>query len=230
MRKKVGIVVAETREGFAMQSMKSYMHAYRKCLPDVDIYELNITQGASDLQITHFLNGVDNIIVGGSFESVHDGWAWINDLFRLVNIVVERSMPMLGVCFGHHVITMAHGGTIERRAQERGVVGMHLTSEGRQDPLFEGLPNSFTAFTNHGDYLINMDKLFANYDTRILADNQWAYQSVAIGDKIRTVQFHPEFCSDLLLDNATLDDFDVLRDHVYDHYGSKIIQNFVHNF
>jgi GMP synthase-like glutamine amidotransferase len=59
--------------------------------------------------------GTDGIVVLGSAASVHDDRPWIEDLASWLAPVLDgrRSIPVLGVCFGHQLIAHVAGGTVD---------------------------------------------------------------------------------------------------------------------
>lgn len=133
----------------------------------------------------------DFVIIGGSTEHVYKAKPWMRDLEKFILRIVENNIPLLGICFGHQIIVKALGGEIIKNpcGKEFGPVKINLTKQGQQDPLFKNVSNQFMVSAGHLDIVNKIPKL----DTKILAHNSiCAVQSLAIGENIRTVQFHPE--------------------------------------
>ncbi|GGB22979.1 hypothetical protein GCM10011492_11020 [Flexivirga endophytica] len=62
--------------------------------------------------------------------------------------VLEHSeLPVLGVCLGHQLLALLHGGVVARSAHP--VHGEASTIEHHGDPLFDGIPTRFTAVRYH---------------------------------------------------------------------------------
>ena len=55
----------------------------------------------------------DGYMIMGSEFSVNDDSPWIESLLRFIQEVVHRSVPLVGICFGHQAIAKALGGTVE---------------------------------------------------------------------------------------------------------------------
>ncbi len=131
------------------------------------------------------------VYLSGSSASVYDDHPWIGRLGDAVKRWRDQDIPMLGVCFGHQIIAEALGGRVEKnpRGWEVGVEEVELTEAGLADPLFEGLPRRFPVMQSHQDIVVEIPEGAVG-----LAGNPHsAYQSFSLGERIRTVQFHPEY-------------------------------------
>jgi GMP synthase (glutamine-hydrolysing) len=131
------------------------------------------------------------VYLSGSSASAYETDEWIGRLSGAIQRWAEREIPMLGVCFGHQIVAGALGGKVVRNPKgwEVGVQDVDLTEEGMLDPLFRGFPRRFPVMQSHQDVVTKLPA-----GARVLAGNEMsAYQSFALGDRIRTVQFHPEY-------------------------------------
>jgi len=169
-------------------------------------------------------------IVTGARSAVYDDDPWIERLLEWIRHAVDAGAPLLGVCYGHQALCAATGGIVEKhpRGWELGTVEVELTPSGREDPLFEGLPDTFLVQATHQDYVA-----MAPPGGRTLAGNlHTAAQAVAVGPSARGVQFHPEVTA------AIEDDFVARRKHLVPGlplvreapWGAKILENFVNAF
>lgn len=134
------------------------------------------------------------IYLSGSSVSVYDDLPWIGRLSDAVKRWRDQDIPMLGVCFGHQIIADALGGRVEKHpgGWEVGVAEVELTEAGAADPLFEGLPRRFPVMQSHQDVVVELPEGAVG----LAANPHAAYQAFALGDRIRTVQFHPEYTPD----------------------------------
>lgn len=134
------------------------------------------------------------VIIGGSIHSVYDEAQkpWISRMEEFIRIMHQRKKPMLGVCFGHQLITQSLGGKVKpnEKGREMGFCNIDLTKEGALDPLFENVPSAFQGAEAHKDIVSELPPM---QKAAVLARNDMtSYQALAYGDTTRTVQFHPE--------------------------------------
>jgi len=137
------------------------------------------------------------IVIGGSSHSVYDSEPWIVRLEEFVRKAVMKDFPVLGICFGHQLVSHALGGRVALAPSgpEIGPTKLSLTKAGEQDWLFEGIPSEFISPMLHHDLVIDLP----DGKMRELAYNQlYRNQALAYGNNVRTVQFHPEFTRDIM--------------------------------
>lgn len=114
------------------------------------------------------------------------------DLGRLLDEVVARDIPFLGLCYGVGALTRHLGGVVDRSVGEDvGVVTATLTGDGRADPLFEGLPTSLRAFTAHKEGC----RVPAAGTVVLATGDACPVQAFRIGRRVYATQFHPELDS-----------------------------------
>ena len=131
---------------------------------------------------------VSGVVVTGSPMSVYERHAWSEEAAAWLARVIAREVPVLGVCYGHQLIAHALGGRVERAARGREIGGVEVERL-EDDPLFEGLPARFGVWQSHSDEVV-----LPPPGARVIARNDHsAVQAMAIGDRCRTVQWHPEF-------------------------------------
>jgi len=157
--------------------------------PDSDrIRYFNVVDG----DVPDSLEGVGGIIIGGSKFDAFGEYPNRDKLEDYVRTGIKREIPTFGVCFGHQIVYQAIGGTVERgsKGRELGVFEIELTDAGQKDPLFRGLPERFPQVQSHSDVA---SKLPERSDIVVLAQTElYDNQATALGDRVRTVQFHPE--------------------------------------
>ncbi|WP_257460704.1 glutamine amidotransferase [Archangium lipolyticum] len=134
--------------------------------------------------------GYDAVMMTGSPASVTQPEPWMERAAEFMLGAAAHGVPVLGVCFGHQLLAHAHGARVVRNhhGREIGTVEVSLSEEGRQDPLFDGLPERFVVQATHED-IVEQAPTGAN----VLAGNaNTPVQALAFGPLIRGVQFHPE--------------------------------------
>ncbi len=130
----------------------------------------------------------DVVITTGSVGSVYDREPWSERAGAWLKGAAEAGAAILGVCFGHQLLAQTFGGRVERNPN-----GMELgTAPVRRlvrDPLLEGLGECFDVHHVHYDAVMEPPP-----DAVVLASTEMtAVQSMAIGERVRTIQWHPEF-------------------------------------
>jgi GMP synthase (glutamine-hydrolysing) len=132
---------------------------------------------------------IAGVVVTGSLQSVTTPEPWMDRAGRWL-LDVSRTLPVLGVCFGHQLLARALGALVERnpRGPEVGTREISLTDEGRRDPLFAGVTSPLLVQENHEDHVPA-----APPGATVLARNEHSPVQAFACRGIRAVQFHPEF-------------------------------------
>lgn len=159
-----------------------------RLLPDEDVETYNYPSEDVDPDF----EGVDGVVVGGSGAGVYDepDLPWIARQKRFVERVVEASVPLLGICFGHQVVNAALGGDVVNSGTSRNFLVEASFSE---DPLFEGvegvvpvLHSDVVTEVGEGMEAVGSTDYNPNFATRHRERPVW------------TVQYHPEFTPAIL--------------------------------
>lgn len=130
---------------------------------------------------------VDGVIVlGGSMGAYEEAaHPWLVDEKRWIAELVSNDVPFLGICLGSQLLADATGGRAHRaeRQLESGVLELHLTEAGLDDPVVpEAGPRVFAV---HGD------TFELPPDATLLARTDDYQQAFRVGSALG-VQFHPE--------------------------------------
>lgn len=136
-------------------------------------------------------------VVGGSPFNVTDPESTKTDAQRtledgLASLAVGAAageIAALFTCYGIGVATRALGGTVTRAfPEDTGPTTVALTDDGRRDPLFGALAQTFTALTAHKE---GTDRMPAG--AVLLATNEdCPVQAFRVGETLYATQFHPE--------------------------------------
>jgi GMP synthase (glutamine-hydrolysing) len=128
------------------------------------------------------------------------------ELHDLALRVVEADFPFFGACYGIGVLGSLRDGLVDRTHSEPiGAMSVTLTDEGRTDPLFDGLPDTFDVFLGHKEAV---SRLPAGA-VRLAFSATCPVQAFRIGSNVYATQFHPELDVDALC----------LRIEVYKNHG-----------
>lgn len=121
----------------------------------------------------------DGWLITGSRHGAYEDHDWIPPLEDLIRAIRDADRPLVGVCFGHQIIAQALGGKVVKFDGGWSV--------GAQTYQFEDGPVTLNAW--HQDQVVALPD-----GAQVLASSDFcANAAVAYGDRIYTVQAHPEF-------------------------------------
>ena len=172
-----------------------YCHLIARRIRDMG-YEAQIVLPDISFEKVKKLNP-DGIIFSGSPASVIAKDAILTDKKFL-----ELGIPVLGICYGHQLITKLMGGVISgKRIKEYGKQRITVKSKSK---ILAKTPTKQIVWMSHGDTVEQLPKGF----TAIASTNDCVYAGFSDEKKnIFGVQFHPEV--------------------VHTEYGSTILRNFM---
>jgi len=126
--------------------------------------------------------GFDAVVAFGSFANAYDPAArvWVEPEVALINDIVERDVPYLGVCFGGQLLAESLGGHVERAPVPEQEIGLVTFDQDAALPIPQG-----PWFTWHEDRVVLPEGI------EVLAHNGKAVQLFRHGRAVGT-QFHPE--------------------------------------
>ncbi len=131
-----------------------------------------------------------HIILTGSADAVDDVSAMTERLVPFVQKVVDKQIPLLGVCYGHQIIAAAmNGGTDNIQHFVEPEVGWTKIRRTGQSRLLNELPKRFWSSENHKSSVVRAPK-----DFRVTASSRrcriQAMEHSSL--PIFSIQFHPE--------------------------------------
>lgn len=139
------------------------------------------------------------VILSGGPASVYDTGAPSFPPFLL-----EVGVPLLGICYGLHLLAQRLGGHVEKSARRE--YGPALLEIDRPEPLFGDLPPTLPVWMSHGDQIAALPQGFVSLAHSVTCP------FAAIADperKIYGLQFHPEVAHTPL-------GIDILRHFLFD--------------
>lgn len=140
------------------------------------------------------LDGIDAIIIGGSggyCVSERVIAPQIEAIEEIIRQARTRGIPMLGLCFGHHLVAEALGGEVrqDRQHQEVGTFEFERLPPSDLDPIFSQLPNTFFAQEGHKDHVTRLPAGAVHLGRTLLSPLQ---AFTFAGEPIYSMQLHPE--------------------------------------
>lgn len=135
----------------------------------------------------------DGFVVTGSCSDAHGDDAWINNLVDFLRRLHELRKKVLGICFGHQVLSRALGGKSGRAINgwDIGVTCVHPS------PSLNKLlvPPHFPVIQCHRDEVSELPP----FVEVIARSEKTGIEMFRCGDHIMGIQGHPEYSKDILL-------------------------------
>jgi len=126
----------------------------------------------------------DGIILSGGPNSVYDKDAprLNNDIW---NWILEEDIPVLGLCYGLHLIAKRFNGEIGKsKRREYGITSVTIKKSNR---IFEGLEKKQRVWMSHGDKVLKLPENF-----EVLASSENCRYASFHYKNIYALQWHPE--------------------------------------
>lgn len=138
-----------------------------------------VTYNVVDMQFPDAITDCDGWLITGSKHGAYEDHPFIPPLEEMIRDIYAANIPMVGICFGHQIIAQALGGKVEKFNGGWAV--------GRQTYDWDGQTVALHAW--------HQDQVTARpADARAIAGNAFCQNAALVyGDKVFTVQAHPEF-------------------------------------
>ena len=129
------------------------------------------------------------IVMGGPFHvDEEEKFPFLVEEKESIRAAVANEMPYLGICLGGQLLASCLGAKVPKNpGPEIGYYDVTLTEEGRQDPLFKGLPKTLRMMQWH------FDTFDQPVGTHLLATTPTCKnQAIRHGRNAYGIQFHFE--------------------------------------
>jgi len=159
-----------------------------------------LTEAGLELEVTHPYAGdvikpvttYDGaVVLGGAMAPDEDARCpWLPEVRALMAEAVESAVPLLGICLGAQLLTLACGGAVRRglRGPELGVLDLAAHGAAGDDRLFAGLASPSPVVQWHWEEIVTLPA-----GATLLASSQtYANQVFRVEECAWGVQGHPE--------------------------------------
>jgi GMP synthase (glutamine-hydrolysing) len=108
--------------------------------------------------------------------------------------ITSADFPYLGCCYGIGILAHHLGAAVSKSqyGEPVGAVDCALTPAGRQDPLLEGVSDTFRAFVGHKEAVQQLPTGCEH----LVHSGPCPYQMIRFGRNVYATQFHPEADAD----------------------------------
>ncbi|KAG4420584.1 hypothetical protein IFR04_006291 [Cadophora malorum] len=154
---------------------------------DLSIFDVVTAQSYPSLE------NIDAILLTGSKHNSFDDDPWILKLVEFVKQVLEQKrVRIIGVCFGHQILGRALGAKVARsdKGWEISVTAMDLTKKGQE--LFGR--TSLALYQMHRDIVYD----YPEGVEPLASTDRCAVQAMYIPKRYISVQGHPEFTEEIM--------------------------------
>jgi GMP synthase (glutamine-hydrolysing) len=139
---------------------------------------------------------VAGAVVTGSASMVTDRAAWSERTAGWLRDAMDIDLPLLGVCYGHQLMSHAFGGRVDYLpgGREMGTMTLRTLAPAWNDALARHLPARFAAHTTHEQSVLEIPK-----NATVLASSERdPHHLLRYGRNAISTQFHPEFSAEIM--------------------------------
>jgi GMP synthase-like glutamine amidotransferase len=186
MTARAGLLVVGHVDERAQHIAGDYPELFRALLEPVGI-EI-VPYAAEAGQLPGSLRECDGWLMSPSRLSVYDNEPWIADCEDVMRAAIAEEVPFVGICFGHQLLAQALGGRVEKAESGWGV-GVQRYDVCEPIGPMQPPANEFALLASHQDQVVEVPS-----DARVIASAPYCpVAGMAVGERMWTVQAHPEF-------------------------------------
>jgi GMP synthase-like glutamine amidotransferase len=151
-----------------------------------------VPYAVDDGELPQSLRECDGWLCSPSRLSVYDKVPWIADVEAIIRTAVHDDHPFVGICFGHQLLAQALGGRVERASRGWGV-GVQLYEVVDHVLGMQPRLERCALIASHEDQVVEVP-----HGVRVIARADYCpVAGLAAGDRVWTLQAHPEFTAAL---------------------------------
>ena len=139
---------------------------------------------------------VSGAILTGSASMVTERLPWSERTAGWIRNAMDVDLPLLGVCYGHQLMSHALGGRVDYLpgGREMGTVPLTTHEPAATDALGVALPASFHAHTTHEQSVLELPRGAVT----LASSARDPHHLVRYGKHAVSTQFHPEFSAEVM--------------------------------
>ncbi|QWT19760.1 glutamine amidotransferase [Bacillus sp. NP157] len=167
-------------------------------------FQLGLRLRAPRLQVVDVERGdalpdpddVAGAILTGSASMVTERLPWSERTAGWIRHAMDADLPLLGVCYGHQLMSHALGGRVDYLpgGREMGTVPLAIQAGAAADELGAALPQTFHAHTTHEQSVLELPRGAVSLARSARDPNHL----VRYGKHAVSTQFHPEFSAEVM--------------------------------
>ncbi|MBS1269990.1 MAG: GMP synthase [glutamine-hydrolyzing] [Gammaproteobacteria bacterium] len=152
--------------------------------------EFNVYPATKE-QLPKQVDECDAWLVTGSRHGVYDPLPWIDPLKGFLKRAYDENVPIVGICFGHHILAEALGGRAQKSEKGWGL-GVHRYEVFRKPAWMSGIGNELFLYALHQDQVTELPE-----QAEVLAGSDFCpYSVLAYRGNAISIQPHPEFSTE----------------------------------
>ncbi|GAB4853339.1 hypothetical protein Ancab_017518 [Ancistrocladus abbreviatus] len=158
-----------------------------------DVYRVAANEFPEDEEIGIY----DGFVITGSCNDAHGNDVWICKLMNLLKKLDSMKKKVLGICFGHQILSRALGGKTGRARSgwDIGVTTVQLSTSSSKCFSSLKIPTVLSIIECHRDEIRELPP-----KAEVLAwSDKIGIEMFRYGDHIMGIQGHPEYNQDILL-------------------------------
>lgn len=136
------------------------------------------------------------VILTGSASMVTERLPWSERTAGWIRDAMDIELPMLGVCYGHQLMSHALGGRVDYLpgGREMGTVALNTQAGASDDVLATDLPSTFRAHATHEQSVLELPPGAVS----LARSDRDPNHLVRYGKHAISTQFHPEFSAEVM--------------------------------
>ncbi|XP_024031737.1 gamma-glutamyl peptidase 5 [Morus notabilis] len=214
--KKFGVLLCADDTEYVKKVYGGYFGVFTRMLEEEgETWELfRVTSG--EFPDDDELETYDGFVVTGSRKDAHGTDAWICRLLAFLKKLDSLKKKVLGICFGHQILSRALGGKSGRSITgwDIGIRTVHFSSSSKFFSWLK-MPNLLCIYEIHRDEVWELPP-----KAEVIAwSDKTGVEMFGYGDHILGIQGHPEYTKDILLN---LIDRLVKLDHIEDSESEEL--------